>query len=120
MTLRELVEQAHAQSRKSGWYDNGDRNIGEMPALIHSEVSEALEDWRNGDMTGNVRLKYTAVADGPAIGIAKPIGFPSELADIVIRVADLAGYLSIDLEKAVTAKLEYNAQRSYRHDGKRA
>ncbi len=76
--------------------------------LIHSEVSEALEDYRTGTM-------YALRTDK-----GKPIGFPSELADIVIRVGDLCGYLGIDLESAVAEKMAFNATREHRHGGKRA
>lgn len=35
-----------------------------------------------------------------------------ELADAVIRIADLAGYLGLDLGGAIMAKLEYNRRRA--------
>lgn len=50
----------------------------------------------------------------------KPEGVPSELADIVIRVADICGYYGIDLDAAITQKMAYNRTRPYRHGGKRA
>lgn len=110
VTLKELVDNAHAMSRSKGWYDGNDavRNVPEMLALIHSEVSEALEDYRTGTMLEDVTVH------------GKPIGFPSELADVVIRIGDLCGYLGIDLEAAVTDKMTYNATRTYRHGGKKA
>lgn len=107
MTLKELVYAAHNNSRVHGWYEGPPRNIPEMLALIHSEVSEALEDFRNRVMTIHFEED-------------KPCGFPSEMADIVIRVADLCGYLEIDLEEAVRLKHEYNVGRPYRHGNKRA
>ena len=110
MTIKELVDNAHAMSRSKGWYDGADaqRNVPEMLALIHSEVSEALEDYRVGAMAEDAREN------------GKPCGFPSEIADIVIRVADLCGYLGIDLEGAVERKMSYNQTREYRHGNKRA
>lgn len=109
MTIKELCEQAHAASRAKGWYDNdgGKRNIGELLALVHSEVSEALEDWRRGKMTE----EYT-VATG------KPTGFPSEIADVFIRLGDLCAYLNIDAEGAIERKMKFNETRSYRHGNK--
>lgn len=108
MNLKELVDNAHAMSRSKGWYDGADatRNIPEMLALIHSEVSEALEDYRTGAMLADVTVQ------------GKPIGFPSEIADIVIRIGDLCGYLGIDLDAAVIEKMAFNATRPYRHGGK--
>ena len=66
-------------------------------ALVHSEVSEALEAFRKDDK-GN---------------------FSEELADIVIRVLDCAGGLGIDLDDEIEKKLEKNRARSFRHGGKR-
>ena len=48
----------------------------------------------------------------------KPEGFASELADVVIRVADVCGRLGLDLEAAVVEKMTYNATRPRRHGGK--
>lgn len=116
-TISFLCDYAHKMAREKGWYDADDtigdsgfpkRNVGELLALIHSEVSEALEAYRRGEMT-------TFVSQ-----VGKPEGFPSELADIVIRCADLAGYLGIELESEIEMKMSYNATRSHRHGGKRA
>jgi NTP pyrophosphatase (non-canonical NTP hydrolase) len=71
--------------------------------LIHSEVSEALECLREGSIHTEVR------ADG------KPEGLPSELADVVIRVADLCGLLGIDMNREVDMKMRYNRSRPYKH-----
>lgn len=66
-------------------------------ALIHSEVSEALEGFRGGDKAN----------------------FEEELADVLIRVLDCATGLGLDLDTAVAAKLDKNRARSFRHGGKR-
>jgi NTP pyrophosphatase (non-canonical NTP hydrolase) len=112
LNLNELCEQAHSTAVSKGWYDNDDyeegRNIGEALALIHSEVSEALEEVRKGK---NLTEIYTEPG-------GKPAGFPVELADVIIRIADLCGYLGINLEEAVHTKMNYNETRPYRHGGK--
>ena len=107
MTLNELRDECHAIARSKGWYDGpGERNIGEQLMLIVTEVAEAMEDLRDEKMTMSVDVA------------GKPIGFPSEIADVLIRVFDLAGYLGIDLDSAVWAKIKYNERRAYRHGGK--
>jgi NTP pyrophosphatase (non-canonical NTP hydrolase) len=52
------------------------------------------------------------------VGEDKPIGFASELADVVIRVMDLAEAMGIDLEREILLKHEYNLTREHRHGGK--
>lgn len=66
-------------------------------ALIHSEVSEALEAFRKDDKEN----------------------FIEELADVVIRVLDCTGGLGMDIDTAIQEKLEKNRHRGYRHGGKR-
>jgi NTP pyrophosphatase (non-canonical NTP hydrolase) len=115
MKLNTMRDLAHSMSRQKGWYDgkHADRNIGEMLALIHSEVSEALEDWR---VQPTAELPRTDLRDEKG----KPIGFASEIADVIIRIGDLCGYLGLDLEAAVAEKMTFNATRPHRHGGKRA
>jgi hypothetical protein len=47
--------------------------------------------------------------------VAKPTGFPSELADLIIRVLDLAASERIDIDTAVRLKVAYNATREILH-----
>lgn len=105
MTIRELVSRAHENAARHGFWDKPPE-LGTSIALIHSELSEALEEHRKGDGF----LSY--VKDG------KPEGIAAELADAVIRIADLCGALGIDLEEAIAEKMKYNEGRPYRH-GKR-
>jgi len=121
MGLNELRDQVHALARAKGWYEGRDVSdpnvLGSMLALIHSEVSEALEDVRRG----HIALRVEGGRDWyPAdeARAAKPCGLPSELADVIIRVLDMCGALGIDIEEAVRVKHAFNETRSHRHGGK--
>ncbi len=110
MLIQELIDKSYQTAYEKGWWEGEDHNVPEKLALIHSEVSEALEDWRNNkDMK---KIYYTK--DG------KPEGFIVELADVLIRIGDLCGRYGLNLEEALKVKMEYNDTRPYRHGGKRA
>lgn len=107
--INAMVEEVHALAHAKGWYEAQDRThdaIGAKLALVHSEVSEALEALRDGE----TELYLTDAG--------KPEGLPAELADAVIRICDLAGWLGIDLGEAIRLKHAYNETRPYRHGGK--
>lgn len=118
MSLNKLAEKIHATAVAKGWWNNNHhRNIPEALALVHSEVSEALEEYRNAREGDDLdAIYYTGDADAKP----KPEGFAIELADIIIRVLDLAQGLGIDLDLALKEKMEYNETRPTRHGGKRA
>ena len=112
MTIETLIVESNQTAKSKGWWDDPDRNIGEILALIHSEVSEALEAYR---LKGKDSLKENWLNEK-----GKPEGFTVELADVIIRIADLCGELGLDLESALTTKLSYNQSRPYRHGNKKA
>lgn len=85
-----------------------DATPGEDIALMHSELSEALEDVRSGRALD--LLEYERGAEP-----RKPIGVPSELADVVIRILHFCGKHKIDLAEAIKAKMAYNESRPYKH-----
>ena len=108
MTINDLQKEAHAIAKEKGWHDTP-RSVGDLIALCHSELSEALEAYRD---TGIRPLPIdTTLQD-------KPEGFAVELADCIIRIADMAEMFNIDLETFIGWKMAYNRTRSYRHGGK--
>lgn len=108
--LRSLQDAIHAWARAKGWWEEPDRNVGELLALAHSELSEALEEYRAGRPLAQIRYRN----DG------KPEGFPIELADCVIRILDTCAALKIDLDTALCIKMLFNETREHRHGGKKA
>jgi len=95
VNINQLCKQAYETAKSKGWHDE-ERETGTLLALIHSEVSEALEADRKGDSEN----------------------FKEELADVCIRIFDLCGARDIDLEAAILDKMEKNKGRSYKHGGK--
>lgn len=127
MNVNEFAKDVHENAVAHGWWDTA-RSFPEVAALIHSEVSEALEEWRDGNpaiygccgIPGAVCEFEGACDKGEKTGTCKPEGVAVELCDAVIRIFDYLAYLGVDVEAVLTAKLEYNKGREYRHGGKRA
>lgn len=120
--MNTLSKEIHAANVKKGFYEE-EKNIGEMLALIHSEVSEMLEAHRK-DNWSSVISSYSYLfekGDDAFNSLFESLikdTFEDELADTVIRCLDLAGYLDIDIEAHVKAKLRYNSLRPYKHGKK--
>lgn len=106
--INELCALAYENARAKGFYDKGEPNFDGRLMLVVSELSEALEEWRNGHAPNEVYI-----ANG------KPEGVPVEIADAVIRLADLCGFYGVDLAAVIRQKAAYNATRSHMHGGKR-
>ena len=91
-----IAMKCHQNALECGWWDGG-RNDGELIALMHSELSEALEAIRK-DLDDDHLLNRK--------------GVEVELADAVIRIFDFCSYHKLDLGGAIRDKIEYNANRA--------
>lgn len=105
-SINEWVKEVHSNSVSKGWWDERP-NLPEIIALIHSELSESLEEHRDG------KDYFYYSEDG------KPEGTAIELVDAIIRIMDYFGSEKIDLEKLIAIKHRYNQTRSYRHGNKK-
>jgi NTP pyrophosphatase (non-canonical NTP hydrolase) len=96
--VQELVDSSHGAASKAGWWDREKtwETVPRCLMLIVSEIAEAMEGDRKNLMDD--KLPHRAMIE-------------VELADAMIRIADLAGALNLDLGGAIVEKLEYNATR---------
>ena len=124
MKINDCVKMVHDLAVEKGWY-NPPKSDVESCALMHSEISEAVEELR----VDNPSIYYTNKKTGkqwdkeelPELFDSsewKPNGTMIEIADLVIRAFDFCGNKGWDLEKAIKIKYEYNKSRSKRHGGK--
>ncbi len=101
MNLNDYANESH-EANKRWWHDpvTGEylqRNFGELVALMHSELSEALEGHRKN--LPDDKLPHRRMVE-------------VELADCLIRIFDTAAAMGYDLEGAYQEKMAYNAQRA--------
>lgn len=100
-TLADMAAQVAEVNRDKGWYDD-DRSFYELIALLHSEVSEALEAYREGGLED--RTLPPLDAGYRKTVYFKPKGVGSEFADVLIRLLDMSKRYGIDLDRAVAAR----------------
>lgn len=102
-SISEWMRIVHDNSVVHGFWDMGlkNRNKAEMIALMHSELSEALEAIRKPDM------KDSHLPDQDPVGL--------ELADTCIRIFDYCQAFGLPLEELISAKHEYNVKRPHKH-----
>lgn len=122
--LQELIAEAYSNSKDHGFHDGEEAMDqaylqGMKIALMHSELSEALECVRDGE----VETTYSGVftdEDGVCHPGTKPVGLLSEYADVLIRIFDEIGRLgrAEEFEKVLVAKMQYNRSRPHKHGRK--
>ena len=127
--LEEIQAECGRIAKEKGW-DDEPVDFGMTLALIHSELSEALEEYRLNRGKSYIYHTYqtsdgsTFMHEGDVSCTPncdkKPEGIPVELADAIIRILHFANVEGINMEKVVLDKIEYNATREYRHGDKLA
>lgn len=129
--INRLGLEIHKNNKTKGFYED-DKNIGEMLCLIHSEVSEALEADRNGkyceldnenwSIDGKTLkqdlIEFDDMQFNHSFKMSVKDTFEDELADVMIRIMDLATFKGIDLEAHIKAKMRYNSLREHKHGKK--
>lgn len=99
--INDWIYDCHQASLRGGWWDGIDPYdptvAASKIALIHSEISEALEGVRKSKMDDHLPHRKAEEV---------------EMADALIRIFDFAGARGLDLEGAMVEKMAYNAQRA--------
>jgi NTP pyrophosphatase (non-canonical NTP hydrolase) len=147
-TVKQLMVHVNQAAKQKGWWDGWedlseeqrfDKAAGKL-LLVHAEVSEAAEEMRNinqlremefdlsdiyymDDVRADVSSHFVGKEyddDGVIVRewYNKPEGLAVELADVVIRVFDLAEQLNLPLDRAIQEKITFNNTRSRKHGGK--
>lgn len=109
LTLDVMQQQVFDCNTANGWFDD-ERTFGDDIALLHSEVSEMFEAFRDHGLEDATK--------GGEARPGKPEGVGSEVADVLIRLLDTCHRYNIDLEAEFVRKLAFNRTRGYRHGGK--
>jgi NTP pyrophosphatase (non-canonical NTP hydrolase) len=102
--MDQRCQEVYATAIRKGWWQKP-RSEGELIALMHSELSEALEGLRHGNPKSEHIPEFSAVEE--------------EFADVLIRIMDYSAHYKLRLGQAVLAKMKFNEGREYMHGGKK-
>lgn len=105
-SIDDLAERAFKTATEKGFWE-ASQDVPTKLMLIVTEVAEAMDVYRSG-------MPLTDYGSNSA-ETHKPYGFVFELADIVIRVLDLAGRFDLPIEQAIYTKMGYNLTREKLH-----
>lgn len=115
--LIDVQNEIHGLAVAKGWYNEPESEpqfLNRTCSNIHDEVSELHTAFREGNLWAPCD-KAKKMAE---LGLQPLSCLEEELADIVIRAFDTAGFLKINLARAIMSKHGFNKTRPYRHGGK--
>jgi len=98
MEIQKLMDDAYELAIEKGFY-NGDERPIELLAMIHTEVSEAINIYRKKGMKD-----YSSMES-----------LPTELADVILRTLTFCRHFNIDIENSLIKKMEYNKKRVWQN-----
>ena len=122
-SLNQLAAEIHQNAVEKGWWEDPP-TFGDIVALCHSELSEALEAYRDGEelvhgCCGHCTFDGSCDHPAPAGETGcKPEGVAVEMIDCIIRILDWCGKMGVDVDGVLAMKHAYNKGRPYRHGGK--
>lgn len=105
-SFNEIADKLRDTHVLKGW-DTFDNNFLGNIALVHSELSEAVEEFREG----NAQVYYAK--DG------KPEGVAVELVDAMIRIINILYTMDVDIPMIIDHKNRYNRTRPMLHGKER-
>ena len=103
--LNELAMDLSQMMVLIGFEGTSTKNVHQKLLLAVGEIVEAQEELREGRPLGRVFIETNG----------KPTGFPTEIADAIIRLLSIAHDLDIDISAVINQKSQYNLTRPYRH-----
>jgi|SRR5688572_4049163 len=147
--LNELAAQLHQEARQKGFWEGENNPAEKLMLIVSElaeamedlrdgrRVNEALTRWHSTpystsmpDITmtrvgsffyyGTLHQREVTDKDYENAGwLAKPVGFPSEMADVLIRTLESCAAWGIDIDEAIALKRAYNSKRGHMNGGKK-